>query len=68
MVGFGVMELLVLAAVGFFILGIPTVLIVLLVVILRNKNPSDSQAELSRLRAENQRLRDELLRATRKPS
>lgn len=68
MVGFGFMELLILVAVGFFILGLPAVLIVLLVFILRNKIPSDSQAELSQLREENQRLRDELSQATRKLS
>lgn len=68
MVGFGVMELLILAAVGFFILGIPIVLIVLLVLLLRNQNPSDGQAELSQLREENRRLRDELSRGSGKPS
>ena len=68
MVGFGFMELLILVAVGFFILGLPAVLIVLLVFILRNKIPSDSQAELSQLREENQRLRDELSQAPRKLS
>ena len=56
MPGIGPMELLVLLIIGAFLFGVPIAAVVLIVVLLRNqKSGTDSE-----LRAENQRLRDEI--------
>lgn len=59
----GPSELLILLVIGALALGVPIVIVVLLVVLLR-KNDSSGDAQLiAQLRDENQRLRDELAAA-----
>ena len=66
MFGVGPMELILLAIMGILTVGIPIATIVLLVLLLRKKNHSESDGiVISQLRDENQRLRDELAAAKR---
>ena len=59
MYGIGILELIILLAIGFLVIVLPVALIVAAIMLLRRQNSSPSSAELMR---ENQRLREEIAR------
>lgn len=62
-----VFKLLIILVAGLFLVGIGTAAIVLLVVFLRGKKPGGELSPDSQLRAETQRLKDEIASLRRKP-
>jgi hypothetical protein len=66
MFGIGPAELLVLLVLGFLVFGFPIAIVILLVVLLRNRNADSTSPSYAQLLEENQRLRNELAEARSK--
>jgi len=61
MFGLGITELLILLIVGTIVIGVPIAIVVLVVVLLSKQKDAHGDGQLvSQLRTENQRLREEL--------
>ena len=60
MFSIGILELLIILVISFFVIGVPVAIVILLVILLRKQRLADQSPTYSELIAENNRLRDEI--------